>query len=57
MGISFQLAIRRMHTVAMTGLCPNPEMEMPRKEARAFQEASVTAKRVQLVLLSWTGQG
>ena len=40
-----------------TGLCPNLETDMPKKEARASQEASVTAKRVQLVLLSSTGQG
>ena len=44
-------------TGLMMGLCSNLWTDMPAKEASASQEASVAAKRVQLVELSYMGQG
>ena len=44
-------------TGLMMGLCSNLWTDMPTKEASASQEASVAAKRVQLVELSYMGQG
>ena len=44
-------------TGLMMGLRSNLSTDMPTKEASASQEASVAAKRVQLVELSYMGQG
>ena len=58
--LNFPLASGMMglqRTEVMIGLCSNLETDMPTNEARASQEASVAAKRVQLVALSRMGQG